>query len=151
MKIERCAQETLDDWVILRAALWPATTEAEHRLEAGALLRRSVQAAAFLARGSDQTAVGFAEATLRNDYVNGCITSPVAFLEGIYVHPAHRRQGIAGLLCRAVEDWAVEVGCTEFASDVELHNTASQTMHRALGFQETERVVFYRKPLRKVR
>jgi aminoglycoside 6'-N-acetyltransferase I len=33
------------------------------------------------------------------------------------------------------------------ASDALLDNGASHAMHRALGFEETERVVFFRKPL----
>ena len=33
------------------------------------------------------------------------------------------------------------------ASDVLVDNTGSQNMHRALGFEETDRVVYYRKPL----
>ena len=105
------------------------------------------QAIALLVRLPDGTPAGFAEAALRHDYVNGCATSPVAFLEGIYVQPEHRKQGLARLLCKAVEDWARSLGCTEFASDVLLENTASQGMHAALGFEETERVVYYRKRL----
>jgi aminoglycoside 6'-N-acetyltransferase I len=30
---------------------------------------------------------------LRRDYVNGCSSSPVGFLEGLYVHPTFRRRG----------------------------------------------------------
>jgi aminoglycoside 6'-N-acetyltransferase I len=71
----------------------------------------------------------------------------VAFLEGIFVEPEHRNRGLARLLCRAVETWARRLRCSEFASDVLLENTASQGMHKALGFEETERVVYFRKPL----
>jgi aminoglycoside 6'-N-acetyltransferase I len=60
--------------------------------------------------------IGFAEASLRHDYVNGCETSPVAFLEGIYVTPANRRQGVAKALCAAVEEWARNQGCVEIAA-----------------------------------
>lgn len=148
MRIERCTAQTLGDWAALRQALWPQDTEREHRAEAEALLGQPERAVAFLARTAGGRAAGFAEATLRRDYVNGCVTSPVAFLEGIYVRPDDRNRGVARLLCEAVEAWAVERGCAEFASDVELHNTGSQRMHVALGFEETERVVYYRKPLR---
>ena len=85
---------------------------------------------------------------MRPDYVNGCTASPVGFLEGLYVDPEFRHRGIARKLCRAVEDWAASLGCSEFASDVHLHNEASQKAHEALGFEETERVVYYRKSLR---
>ena len=138
----------LDDWVALRHALWPHLSEQGHREEAAAILDHADRACAFLARNPERRAIGFAEATLRHDYVSGCTTSPVAFLEGIFVLPAWRRRGLARALCAAVESWAASLGCTEFASDTGLRNRASQQMHRALGFAETERVVFYRKRLK---
>ena len=144
---ERCTLEMLEEWVALRHALWPEAPEHDLRTEAQAMLWEQKDAIAVLVRLPAGTAVGFAEAALRHDYVNGCTTSPVAFLEGIFVRPEHRRQGLARLLCRSVERWARSIGCSEFASDVLLENTTSQTMHTALGFEETERVVYYRKPL----
>jgi len=84
------------------------------------MLDRPDDAVAFIARDEHSKVVAFAEATMRHDYVNGSGTSPFAFLEGIYVHPQWRNRGLARLLCNAVEDWAVGLGCTEFASDVEL-------------------------------
>jgi len=149
MRIEPCTRDTLGEWIALRAALWPDTTEEEHRQEASDMLQRFGRAAAFLARTSEGGPVGFAEVALREDYVNGCTTSPVAFLEGIYVDPDHRRTGVARLLSRAVEDWANSLGVSELASDAELHNTISHRMHAALGFEETERIVYFRKTLRR--
>lgn len=87
---------------------------------------------------------GLAEVALRFDYVNGTTTSPVAFLEGIYVTPLHRRSGVARELLFSVRAWARTRGCTELSSDTALDNCVSQAAHVALGFEETERVVFYR-------
>ena len=87
------------------------------------------------------------EATLRTDYVNGCETSPVAFLEGIYVEPGARRQGVARRLVEVVQQWARQMNCSEMASDALLQNTDSHGMHLGLGFEETERVVYFRKVL----
>jgi aminoglycoside 6'-N-acetyltransferase I len=145
MQIESITAAGLEDWLALRQALWH-WAEAEHRVEAGAALENP-DAAAFLARDDKGAAIGFAEATLRRDYVNGCSTSPVGFLEGIYVKEDCRRQGVARALCRAVEDWAKARGCSEMASDAFLDNSASHQMHGALGFSETERVVYFRKSL----
>lgn len=64
-------------------------------------------------------------------------SSPVAFLEGIYVLPEYRRSGVASALVQQVEHLAKQFACTEFASDAALDNTISHAMHRALGFQET--------------
>lgn len=143
MKVERATTATIADRVAMRAALWPQAARADLEREAAGLLARP-SAAAFLLR-IDKAAIGFAEATLRVDYVNGCSTSPVGFLEGIYVRPDWRRRGAARLLCRAVEAWAREQGCRELASDTEIDNRTGQAMHQALGFAESERVVCYHK------
>jgi len=54
---------------------------------------------------------------------------------------------VARALLGVVTDWARAHGCIELASDALLENTASHAMHAALGFEETERVVFFCKPL----
>lgn len=90
---------------------------------------------------------GFAEAALRYDHVNGCATSPVAFLEGIFVCREQRGRGVGRALLQAVQSWARARGCTELASDAHLDNVASHAFHAALGFDEVERVVFFHKAL----
>ena len=90
---------------------------------------------------------GFAEVTLRRDHVNGCETSPVAFLEGIYVRPRCRRRRLGRGLLAAVEQWGREQGCSEVGSDALLANEVSHRFHGGAGFEETERVVYFRKPL----
>jgi aminoglycoside 6'-N-acetyltransferase I len=92
-------------------------------------------------------AVGFVEASTRVDYVNGTNSSPVAFLEGLYVEPASRGNGVARALVAAVEGWATAQGLTELASDSPLENVSAHAAHRALGFEETERVVYFRRAL----
>ncbi len=132
----------------MRSALWPGPSAAEHREELASLLAaRSGADAAFVVLTDDGDAAGFAEAALRHDYVNGCETSPVAFLEGIYVEPRHRRSGVAQMLVAAVEAWARAAGCAELASDAMLDDATSHAFHAAAGFEETERVVFFRKSL----
>jgi aminoglycoside 6'-N-acetyltransferase I len=138
----------LADWAALRQALWPDTAPEEHQAEIAAQVARPHDTINLVARQADGTAVGFAEASIRHDHVNGCDTSPVAFLEGIYVAPEHRRIGTARMLTAAVEDWARAQGCSEFASDADIDNTDSHRMHAALGFEETQRAVYFRKALR---
>ena len=81
-----------------------------------------------------------ADAALRHDYVNGCESSPVVYLEGIYVQPTSRRRGLAQALIARVAQWGSELGCRELASDAAIDNLASQQLHQRLGFAETERV-----------
>lgn len=141
---------TSDDapaWRDLRCALWPHRPADEHAREIARLLDQPHRYANFIAVDGGGTMLGFAEAALRHDYVNGCDTAPVIFLEGLYVIPAARRQRIAHALCAAVGAWGAQRGCVEFASDAALGNAAAHALHRALGFDETERVVFFRKRL----
>jgi len=89
---------------------------------------------------------GFAELGTRS-VAESCESSPVAFLEGWYVDPDVRRQGVGTALIRAAEVWAREMGFMELASDTQLANLESQLAHAALGFVEVERLVAYRKVL----
>ena len=91
--------------------------------------------------------VGFAQCQLRRDYVEGTETSPVGYLEGVYVEPDHRKQGYAKALVAACEDWAKSIGCTEFASDCELHNTDSLAFHLHSGFTEANRIICFTKQI----
>lgn len=95
----------------------------------------------------DGQAIGFAQCQLRHDYVEGTETSPVGYLEGIFVEEKFRKQGYAKQLLAACENWAREQGCTEFASDCELDNTGSLQFHLSLGFEEANRVICFTKPL----
>lgn len=132
---------------MLRSALWPHSTSDEHLAEINELLAEPKRYAQWLAYTDTGLAVGLAEVSLRSDYVNGTETSPVAFLEGIYVLSEYRRLGIASQLVACVAEWASERGCREFASDALLDNEMSLPLHKALGFEITERVVFFRKVL----
>lgn len=135
------------DWTDMRTALWPSGGNGEHAAEIADLLEDAGGTINLIARDAEGRALGFAEASLRRDYVNGCETTPVAFLEGIFVVPEARGLGVARLLVAAVEAWGRQQGCTEFASDAAPENFASLAMHAALGFAETERVVFFKKAL----
>ena len=145
MKIVPCTSIEQDGWLDLRQALWPGAPEADHLTEMRVFVKQPGIFAQYVAYGDDGRPAGCVEAALRLDYVNGTESSPVAFLEGLYVAPPYRRQGMATVLVAAVVAWGQAKGCTELASDALLDNEASHAMHRALGFEETERVVFFRK------
>ena len=145
MRIARCTSAEDAGWLELRLALWPAPRN-EHLGEMTLMAANPLRFAAFVAY-ADSAAVGLAEAAIRTDYVNGAQSSPVGFLEGLYVVPHARRKGVARALVLEVSRWADASGCEELASDAALVNSASHAVHRALGFDETERVVFFRKRL----
>jgi aminoglycoside 6'-N-acetyltransferase I len=144
--IERCCVADHPGWLALRQALWPASRE-EHVADMTSMTANPQRYVVFLAHALSNETIGLAEAALRTDPVNGAQSSPVAFLEGLYVVPHARRQGVAAALVAEVSRWARERGCGELFSDALLENQASHAMHRALGFAETERVIFFRKAL----
>ena len=135
------------DWLRLRRALWPSDpdtlAEDVRRYFAG---ERVLPAEVLVAWDERGLAVGLAELSIRS-VVEGCEPGGVGFLEGWYVAEDSRRSGVGTLLVRAAEEWARKQGCTEFGSDTEIDNTISIAAHKALGFEETERLVCFRKTL----
>ena len=144
LNVRRCERPE-PGWLALRAALWPQASATMHREDALALLASEEQV--VVVGEVDGQLVAFAEASLRHEHVNGTSSSPVAFLEGLYVTPAERGRGIARHLVEAVEAWARGMGCRELASDALADNEVGIRTHLAIGFEETERVVFFRKSL----
>ena len=125
--------------------LWPEQTE--HELAEMALEYIQSEQSAVFAEEANGSLVGVALCSIRTDYVEGCDTSPVGYLEGVFVTDGFRHQGIAKKLVSECEQWAREKGCSEFASDCELTNTASQRFHESIGFHEENRIVCYKKML----
>ncbi|WP_086608088.1 aminoglycoside 6'-N-acetyltransferase [Erythrobacter donghaensis] len=148
MKVREATAADLGAWSVLRAQLWPDDDADAHAADiAETFLTGDPDQIAFLAEDARGRVVGFVEASIRHDYVNGCDTSPVAFGEGAFILPEVRGTGIGRALAEAVAEWGRARGCAELASDALLDNTASHGFHAALGFEETERVVFFRRRL----
>ncbi len=96
----------------------------------------------------DDIPVGFAQCQLRHDYVEGTHSSPVGYLEGIFVVPEYQHKGYAKELLLECELWVKKKGCTEFASDCELDNKDSYNFHIAMAFEEANRVICFKKDLK---
>lgn len=90
---------------------------------------------------------GFSQVQLRSDYVEGCQTSPVGYLEAIYVTPEYCRQGHGTALLEEAKAWTKAQGCSEFASDTELTNENGYRFHIKSGFQETNRLITFKQDL----
>ena len=129
----------------LACKLWPDNTVEEMCAEMGEIFAKA-DSAFFLAYLED-VPIGFAQCQLRYDYVEGTDSSPVGYLEGIYVASEYRKHGIARELLTACETWAKSKGCTEFASDCELSNVQSLQFHLNVGFEEVNRIICFTKKL----
>ena len=131
-------------WAEMRHRLWPEESPAEHLAYLERVLKDGLLGAYVAMSGG--APVGFAEIGVR-PYANGCEQQPVAFLEGIWVAPTARRGGIARDRITHVSAALRARGFSELGSDALLANTASHAAHHDWGFAETERVVYFRKPL----
>jgi aminoglycoside 6'-N-acetyltransferase I len=146
MKIVPADKTHMKEWLGMRLALWPECLPAESETEIEQTLS-SERTAAFIALEAGR-AVGFAEVSVR-DYVDGCTTQPVGYLEGIFILPECRNKGFARALVQHAESWAQSKGCSEFGSDAKLDDSASIAFHNSVGFKETDRQVVFLKTINK--
>jgi aminoglycoside 6'-N-acetyltransferase I len=143
--IKRAGMSEAGELAGLAAQLWTDHAPEELTEEFRRLVMHD-DAVCFI-KYADDKPIAFAQCQLRHDYVEGTDSSPVGYLEGIFVAEGYRKQGCAAELLSECEKWAKEKGCTEFASDCELGNADSVRFHLALGFAEANRIVCFRKDL----
>jgi aminoglycoside 6'-N-acetyltransferase I len=131
----------------MRTSLWPGSLS-NHDAETRRFFEQDRAGLAVLIAVVDGQAVGFLELD-RRKYAPGCERSPVMFIEGWFVEPHMRGAGVGRALVATAEALAMEAGFVEIASDSEFENTGAIEAHRALGFSEIERVVCFRKSLKR--
>lgn len=129
----------------LALLLWSGNSAEDLRNEFAELLSKD-NAQIFL-KFENNIPVGFAQCQLRNDYVEGTETTPVGYLEGIFIKEDYRERGYAKELLAECEKWAESKGCKEFASDCEADNDVSFRFHKAVGFTEANRIICFTKKL----
>jgi aminoglycoside 6'-N-acetyltransferase I len=133
-------------WTALRRELWPDEGDSHSGEVARFFDEPSADLQTWVAIRPDGELVGFLELGTR-PYAEGCSSSPVPYIEGWYVRADARECGIGRGLMEAAEQWARDRGFREIASDAVLTNEASIAIHKHLGFEETERIVTFLKPL----
>jgi len=143
--IREVAETDRASWVRLREALWPGALS-DHDEETRKHFENATSVPVVFVAEADDTVVGFLELDYRK-YAPGCRSSPVPFIEGWYVEPALQRHGIGRALVEAAERWARAAGHFEIASDADVENADGIAAHRALGYQEVERVACFRRSL----
>lgn len=145
MVIREIVESDRSQWVQLREALWPGSL-ADHDEETRTFFEKRLKTpVVFVAEAKDRL-VGFLELDFRK-YAPGCTSSPVAFIEGWYVEPASQGQGVGRALIDAAEAYARAAGHHEIASDADIENVEGIAAHIAVGFEEIERIVCFRRSL----
>jgi aminoglycoside 6'-N-acetyltransferase I len=144
--IREIVESDRDHWVRLREALWPGSL-ADHDEETRTFFEERLKLPVVFVAEDNGRIVGFLELDFRK-YAPGCRSSPVAFIEGWYVEPDLQGQGIGRALMKAAQAHARAAGHHEIASDAEIDNANGIAAHLALGYEEIERVVCFRRSLR---
>lgn len=147
MTIEVLASEHVSQVTELILKLWPDCTYEEEFTNCLEIMDSESQNM-FVAKVQDEC-VGFVQVAQRTDYVEGTTTSPVLYIEGLYIEPPYRNQGIAKRLVERSEEWGIEQNCLEIASDAELNNSDSIEFHKSIGFKEVNRVVCFSRTIHK--
>ena len=148
-KIRPVKPQDADRWLALRCELWQDGTAAEHQEEielffAGRFPRKPWLV--LVAETESGEIVGLAEVGIR-EYAEGCRTTPVAYLEGLFVSSTARRHGVARALVMEAEKWGRDQGCSEIASDCAQDNEVSGMLHLGLGFKDAGAVRCFHKTL----
>jgi aminoglycoside 6'-N-acetyltransferase I len=134
------------EWLRMRHALWPDADPGELASEIEAFFSAPRRWTALVMARPDGRLMGLIELSIRQ-YAEGCTSDNVGYIEGWYVDPDVREQGCGRELVLAGEEWARSCGCTEMGSDALITNDISIHAHMALGYQEVERQVVFRKEL----
>jgi len=141
MAIVAVNEENLKEWVGLGAMLFPYDSFDEE-IDLHKKVLTSEDHIGLLCQKNSRY-IGFMYLSIRNDYVNGTDTSPVVFVEAIYVLPDYRHHGIGKEFIEYAEKYAAQRGITQLASDCFIDNDLSENFHKSCGFIEKERVICF--------
>lgn len=147
MQIHTARPADFERWQVLRRKLWAQTTEAENREFFEDVLKDNERLLIVAADSAEGALAGFLEAGIRQDYVEGCETERVGYIEGWFVEKQFRRQNVGRELIEFAENWARTQGCEEMASDCELGNSVSLKAHLSVGYTEVGRSIHFKKCL----
>ena len=143
--VQKARKEDLKILANLAVLMWDSHSVSELMAEFSEIISNGKSQ--FFLKYENDIPIGFAQCQLRYDYVEGTKTSPVGYLEGIYIKDGYRRKGYAKELLTECESRARSNGCREFASDCEIDNTASLHFHKAMNFTEANRIICFMKTL----
>jgi len=146
--IRTARQSDIEMWSLMRSQLWPDTDDA-HLGEIEAYFAGSsndIEQVFVALEPQSSEVLGFIELNIRS-FAEGSANKGVPYVEGWFVEQQYRGLGYGSSLMNRAEQWALDSGFSELASDTELTNIYSQKTHERLGFTEVERVVCYIKRL----
>ena len=129
-------------WKAMREEIYSSLSAEFHEKEMKQIFDSSDWFCYFLIN-EDKKILGLAELSSRN-IVDGCLSSPVAYLEGLYLKKECRGMGLGRKAIEIIKNWCKEKGFTELGMDTELTNLEAQKFFKTVGLQETYRIVQFR-------
>ena len=129
-------------WSKFRRAIYPITSHDIDLKEIEDIYLSDIWQCWFVEREGGHR-IGLVELSLRN-IVDGCVSSPVPYIEGLYLIETERTKGRGTEIIKMVQTWCQEQGYSELGTDAELNNTRAQKFYEKLGFELVDRVVEYK-------
>lgn len=145
MHFTEITEQDSELWLALRQQLYHGLDERFHRQEMHWLLSSPEHYCLFLTNSTKQP-IGLLELSLRN-IVDGCIDGPVGYIEGLYLLPEYRGQGLGKNMLQRAAQWFSAQGCSEMATDAELDNRMAQEFYDNQGFTRLWEIVQFKKAL----
>ena len=139
MNLTKIERNQFHRWKHYRNAIYKSLSDEFHGIEMEKIFNDIDWFCYFLTDDNNRI-IGLIELSSRN-IVDGCLSSPVAYIEGLYIEEQHRGKGAGREAMSAVHQWCKQRGFTELAADTELENLGAQHYSSAVGFTETYRVV----------
>ena len=146
MKISKITKKDFAKWMELGVLFWSRHPKEKTEREFRRIIN-SKNEVSFVCKNEHESFLGFINLAIRTDYVEGSKTSPVGYLEGIYVKEAYRKKGVAKMLWQEAEKWLIKKGVSEIGSDTGTDNVASQKFHQKMGFKKGETLIHYLKKI----
>lgn len=153
MQVVELREQDIETYLDLRADLWKHNTREQHAAQLANIRATGkldgyphISDYSFAMLWNNAEPAGLVEYALRA-WADCCASSPVAYIEGLYVCPAYRRQGLVGQLLQHVESWARAKGCKEIHSDTQHDNQISVAAHTKHGFQRIRPIICFKKLL----
>ncbi len=143
--VQKARKEDLKILANLAVLMWDSHSVSELMAEFSEIISNGKSQ--FFLKYENDIPIGFAQCQLRYDYVEGTTTTPVGYLEGVFIKDGYRNKGYAKELLSECEAWAKENDCKEFASDCEINNIDSFQFHKAMNFTEANRIICFTKEL----
>lgn len=139
MLIRNLKEEDRMRWISMRGKLWPDAPIGKLIkdaifIEAGECPEEcQYKMKVFMLEDDSGKLCGFIEVSLRKNY-KYCTSSPVGFIEGLYIENHCRKNGWGGRLMKKAEEWIKSEGGKEIASIIDAYRKAGIEAYVALGY-----------------